>query len=569
MLTWNTGLMAVQIVNPLNKQDEGAQPTQAGGLSGLVRSWRYLFILIGIGVVIGLFYVEENWRGERDWAKYKRNLAARGESLDRRAFIPPAVPDSENFAVTPLLAPLFPFSVNQKQRNTNALDRVQNFAPRFDAASRAIKAPKTVRSNSWVTARANLPLWHGAFVAATARREAKAQLSSGGDSGSVQPLPLPVPADDPDPLTLATNVTAPEAATTILEALSECDPIFDELRGASRLKYSRFDLNYQEENPAAILLPHLAVLKHFCEVLQLKASAELALGRTEKAFDDVQLMLSLADATRNEPILISHFVRFSQLQLALRPLAEGMGRWSDPQLRAFQERLQRFDFCADLKFGLKAERGLLGVEIIEWVRRSPGRLNMIGSPSSGPDPTSQVLWNIVPSGWFCQEEVNYCRMFDDFLLPAIETEPRRVRPEFVKKATAGVGELFSHAGPSLFFRHRFFSAMIVPALSRVSQKAAFAQTAVDTAAIGCALERYRIARGEFPESLDRLAPDFIKELPRDMITGEPLKYRRGNGGDYLLYSVGWNETDDQGRVAENRAGEGADLDGDWVWRPVR
>jgi hypothetical protein len=38
-----------------------------------------------------------------------------------------------------------------------------------------------------------------------------------------------------------------------------------------------------------------------------------------------------------------------------------------------------------------------------------------------------------------------------------------------------------------------------------------------------------------------------------------LKYRRTNGGGYLLYSVGWDEKDDGGVAAQSRE------EGDWVW----
>jgi hypothetical protein len=132
-----------------------------------------------------------------------------------------------------------------------------------------------------------------------------------------------------------------------------------------------------------------------------------------------------------------------------------------------------------------------------------------------------------------------------------------------------MGALMAHAGPSLFLRHRFFAALMVPALSRVSQKAAFSQTASETAAVACALERYRLARGELPDSLGRLTPEFVGKLPHDVITGEVLKYHRGVNGDYVLYSVGWNETDEAGRAGQHQSNEGNDQsDGDWVWRPL-
>ncbi len=35
-------------------------------------------------------------------------------------------------------------------------------------------------------------------------------------------------------------------------------------------------------------------------------------------------------------------------------------------------------------------------------------------------------------------------------------------------------------------------------------------------------ERYRLATGDFPETLDQLVPDYLEELPPDPFDGEPL-----------------------------------------------
>jgi hypothetical protein len=532
-------------VSSAGKQNDIAgKPQSASGLPHWLRTWRYFFGLLLIALLIGGFYSEENWRGARSWENYKRKLEAQGESFEPSHFIPPPGPDSENFAMTPLLAPIFQFIPGtHRWRDTNAVGRLQNFAPRYEAASRVFKPPKSARSNSWVTARVDLALWQAAFLVPTNRSKGS------GDS------------------LVATNFTVREAAEGILDALSDCRPVFEELREASQRKFSRFDIRYDDEDPAAILLPHLSGLKHFCEVLQLKASAELALERTGEAYNDINLMLYLADATRNEPILISHLVRFSELQLALRPIAEGMGQWSEPQLSAFQDRLRRFDFCGDIRWTMKAERALFGVGIIDYVRRSPDRLDSIAGGQPGPG-VSGMLLNLVPSGWFYLEQVNYCRMFDDYMLPAIDPESRQIQPAITQKATADVTAELKHAGPGLFFRHRFFSVLMVPALAKVSQKAAFAQTAADLATLACALERYRLARGQFPETLDPLTSEFIEKVPHDIINGQPLKYRRTDDGKYVLYSVGWNEADDGGRLSPNLPGEGgAQAEGDWVWKP--
>ncbi len=64
-----------------------------------------------------------------------------------------------------------------------------------------------------------------------------------------------------------------------------------------------------------------------------------------------------------------------------------------------------------------------------------------------------------------------------------------------------------------------------------------------------ALERWRLEKNEYPETLSELAAaGFIEELPMDPYSDKPLIYRRVDD-DFILYSVGLNFKDDGGEVA--------------------
>ncbi len=49
-------------------------------------------------------------------------------------------------------------------------------------------------------------------------------------------------------------------------------------------------------------LPHLAVLNSAAQALRLRAIAELQNGQSEKALDDVKLVLRLADSIRTRAV---------------------------------------------------------------------------------------------------------------------------------------------------------------------------------------------------------------------------------------------------------------------------
>lgn len=524
----------------------------SGSFSELFHAWRYFFWLVVLAALVVLFYTEENWRGQWAWDRHQQQLQARGAPIAASDFIPAPVPDDENFAMTPLLAPLFDFVPGtQKWRTTNGPALPQSFAARYDAASSLIKSKPGPHSTSWTGPTTDLIEWASAFLQSTNTAHSNARV-------------------------IRTDFTPPQAAAEVLEALSQSEPAIEELRAATQRKYCRFNIRYQQENPATILLPHLAALKHISQILQLRASAELAGNQTDAAFADLNLMFFVVDACREEPILISHLVRFSLLQLALQPFAEGFGHWSEPQLRSFEERLERFNFCADITRSLQAERVLFGSAMIDYIQRSPDRLQVLANLGDMVGPGDDHLNGIAaagvvlaaaPNGWLNFERLNHSRIFEDYFLPIIDPTERRISPDLARKAEEHVAAEGNHSTLTLTLRHRFFAGLLLPSVSRVLQKTAFTQTAADLAAVASALERFRLVNGAFPESLDLLAPQFIARLPRDVVNGRPLKYRRVARDQYLLYSVGWNQQDDGGTIGLNGKGEGIDLKtGDWVWK---
>jgi hypothetical protein len=93
------------------------------------------------------------------------------------------------------------------------------------------------------------------------------------------------------------------------------------------------------------------------------------------------------------------------------------------------------------------------------------------------------------------------------------------------------------------------------------------QVWVDETRIACALGRYRLAHGVYPMTLDALAPAYIDALPHDIMNGELYHYRLNADGTFLLYSVGWNQVDDGGKVVMKQDNPNLQdyTQGDWVW----
>ncbi len=65
-----------------------------------------LALILFIALIVA-FYAEKNWRGQRAWAAYRTDAERRGVKLDLKDFLPPPVPDAENFAAIPIFEEIF------------------------------------------------------------------------------------------------------------------------------------------------------------------------------------------------------------------------------------------------------------------------------------------------------------------------------------------------------------------------------------------------------------------------------------------------------------------------------
>ena len=515
--------------------------------------WRHikrsLFVLACFATLIALFYVEEDWRGKHAWEKFKHEWEAKGEHFDFASVVPPPVPDDQNFALMPVVASSYLYILDKNGHRINPQNT--NVVNRLEMAIYGDDDWKNCPTNGyWAKGtKTDLNEWQRYYrLVAT-----KTNL-------------FPVPSQPQSP------------AEDVLVALSKYDSAIEELRAASQLPSSRFPLNYDSESPSAILLPHLATLKKCSQTLQLRSLAELQNGQPEKALADVKLALQLTDKIRTEPFLISHLVRIAMLQIMLQPVWEGLAkhRWSDEQLVVLDAELAKLNFLADYKLSMRGELGCQGGEI-DRLRRHPEQLQGMGGMSVGEEGgmnlplPGKIAARLIPAGWFYQNQFRCARMMVDYYLPLADVDQGTFSPALARRGDAALKAEIKTASP-----FNVLERLMLFGLGNGAKKFALGQSSAVLARVAIALERYRLAHGEYPESLDALAPQFIAKLPHDIIGGQPsqgsgsasqpLHYHRTSDGQFVLYSVGWNETDDGGEVGLTKNGNVDINTGDWVWR---
>ncbi len=327
------------------------------------------------------------------------------------------------------------------------------------------------------------------------------------------------------------------AAAIILDELKECEPDLALLRAASSRRYCRFNNSYENWNGSTSL--NLEVLKWLFGVMSLHAEAELAAGRSDLALEDIQLMFRLDDGLKDEPLNISQMVRRALIAMVMTPIAEGLAerRWTNAQLRLLEERLGQTDLLASSVRGLYGERDLLGNPFFD-----------------------RGAFPLLPKGWARLEQVNVNRGFQEYILARIDMAGRVIDPAVSHTYDLALSNYWQGGS---FWNHKFFTRFMLELIEGVPRQAAGAQTDVDLVTVACALERYRLAEGTYPDQLAALVPRFIGTLPHDIINGQPLNYRFTPDGKFVLYSVGWRGKGIEGVVGTRKDGSPNRLQGDW------
>lgn len=507
-------------------------------------SWRnlrrFLFGVACFATLIALFYAVENWRGKRAWEQHKREWEAKGEKFTVAGVAPAPVPEDQNFALTPLLKPVYDFTRVNGQvvwADTNGLNHLQQI--------RADLRPDREDKDRLVVG----SVAKGTFADFESWREFYR-----GNKNYPQPAVSGTAAED------------------ILVALGKFDAEFKELQEARVSRpYARFPIPYGDEPPWEILLPHLAHIRGLCILTHVRATARLEMGQSAAALEDLTLGFHFSDSVSQEPLLIDHLVRIASLNLNLQTVREGLVRqaWNDAQLAELEKYLSSLNLLAEYKVAMRGERAL-GTSGLDFLRRQGWRARHLGyiADDDGSGGAAPSL-NLMPGGWFYQNMLAISKMHQTHFLASVDEDKHRVFPD--------ASNTFGKEIAAMPLRpYTVFAKLLMPALDNAVRRSARAQVSVDAARLACALERQRLAKGEYPETIEALVPQFLEKIPNDVIDGNPLRYRRTADGGYTLYSIGWNQRDDNGEIAWRKDKKDSTVDlneGDWVWqmpgKPIR
>jgi len=111
----------------------------------------------------------------------------------------------------------------------------------------------------------------------------------------------------------------------------------------------------------------------------------------------------------------------------------------------------------------------------------------------------------------------------------------------------------------------FLSRMLAPDLVSFAATALRQETNCQMLRTAIGIKRYELRHLRRPSTAAALVPEFLPELPRDWMDGQPLRYRLNVDGTFALYSVGADGVDDGGDPTSRSTSLARWLGRDVVW----
>ena len=362
------------------------------------------------------------------------------------------------------------------------------------------------------------------------------------------------------------------------------------------------------ENPdfMSFLLPPLAPLRNAARLLSVDAYLAAEVSEGERALQDLQAILQIAEHARQTRFLVGDLIAVAivnkacstagtllrdhpqlltdeQLAVLAHELAAVCGGTLrvrfDSERACIEDLLQRYwtdDGHGDGLLRPDLLRALAGADAAaaDQVGAAPAWLLPLVSPIMAGRRELHARFTAILDGYEAEAAT-----------PLWERGEHSVDAQVEALASAPLDRI------------RYLPLSIMsPALGRASRIGELAVQSRDATLVAIALELYHRRHGVWPAKLAELAPQLLPQVPPDRYDGRSIKYRVIDGQP-LLYSVGADRKDDNGRLPEpkdlgpnvpdrraranalarawlpppepNRPPGAAPPDGDWVlWPPV-
>lgn len=281
-------------------------------------------------------------------------------------------------------------------------------------------------------------------------------------------------------------------------------------------------------------------------LLRYEAALASQQGQADRAAALVRGMLTAARSVGDEPFIVSALIRLACDAQALEALERTLaqGEPSAQELQAAQALLEKEAAEPLLLQAMRGERAAMH-GMLKSLRRRTTSLAMAAGARGGFE---RMLVE------FSGPTLARCSHGSILSLMNEGVEAAKLPLEKQPPAILEVQQKVIQA------RNKFDIVMTVlmPAMTRVSERFRDVVGNLRCAFVALALERYRRDHGRWPETLEALVPNYLFSVPTDPQDSKPLRYKRQRDG-VIVYWLGPDGTDDGGKLdRQNPRAKGSD-----------
>ncbi|MEI7774022.1 MAG: hypothetical protein WCK17_04550 [Verrucomicrobiota bacterium] len=515
---------------------------------------RLTWTVVTLTALIASLYAWVNASGARQLRKVEAMLKAEGETLDFRETMNEPVPEAENFCAIPLLKDLALVVDNDASKGApgekrKRLDRASLKRTTKDFGGQ--RSPR--RGDSAESYRTDLKGW-----ADWMRKDGSFPMTT--DSG--------------------------DAARDLLAGLAELDEIVQELASGFCRPKAQWTPEWKTRELSATHFSdpnaHYSTIVAMYRTLALRIAAAAQTGEATKAHQDALVMVRFNQANLNEPLTIGLVIGITGVSFLQNSVWElcitHTGTSED--FAKIESALLGHDIR---RAALRAFRSQIAANVydIQCCKQNPENFWSVGIGTQRDDvpkkhkTISLLAYRTIPLGFLdksaallAEEEFKY------FIKPLRDQGWREVY-QTSRKWEDRLVEIKKTAKTNLTY---FLLAQTSGFFPSLIKNCVYQHALLNQAIIACALERHRIEKGSYPDSLDAVRLADGKPLPLDPINEKPMGYHKTSDGRYALWSVGFDGKDDGGKRSLNEIKSqktffkpqrthfnSNDYLGDWVW----
>jgi hypothetical protein len=314
------------------------------------------------------------------------------------------------------------------------------------------------------------------------------------------------------------------------------------------------------ENPFSTLLPHVQKVREVTALLGYDARFSALEGKPDRGIGSARAGLVAAKSLGDEPFLISQLVRIACDEVAVNSALQVLA-WGQPKqgLAELQAELRTEADFPWFLVGLRGERSILdktfrGLE--SGTIPMNDFFNLIdGQQAQGPGAIARAGFKLY-QGFIPGDHAKALETITAYI------EASKLPPH---EQLAAIKAVPIPPGPPESYRF-LVTRLILPACEKVASAGIHTRARLLAGSVAMACERFRIAKGRWPNSLDEIPKTILPEIPIDPYDGLPLRYRKLADG-VAIYSVG----DGGERSMEQRRDSGdplAEIGWGWkLWNP--